>query len=300
MTHASRSPRRSVLFMPGDNERALEKARGLKADALVFDLEDAVAPTHKDSARAGLLDNLIKGGYGGRELVVRINGLGTPWAQKDVAMLKGHAEKLVDARTPVPLALLLPKVESAGDITKIEAMMDDAGYGPEVALWVMIETPMGVLNAAQIAAAGKRLDALIIGVNDLSKEMGATLTRSRQALVTSLQKVVLAAKAYGKSAIDGVYNDFGDKAGFMIQCEQGKGFGFDGKSLIHPTQIDASNEVFSPDADAIEHARAVIEAFEMAEAEGKGVAVLGGQMIEALHVVDARNILALADKISGG
>ena len=145
-----------------------------------------------------------------------------------------------------------------------------------------------------------KTDVLIIGVNDLSKELGATLTRSRQALSASLQAVVLAAKAYGRSAIDGVYNDFGDKVGFYIQCEQGKSLGFDGKSLIHPTQVDAANEVFSPDADTIEHARNVIEAFEAAEKEGKGVAVLGGQMIEALHVAEARNVLALAEKINGG
>jgi citrate lyase subunit beta / citryl-CoA lyase len=276
-------PRRSVLFMPGSNARALEKARTLPADALVLDLEDAVAPDAKAQARAQVVAALRAGGYGPREVVVRVNALGTPWARDDVAAV---ASVDVDA-------VLLPKVESAETVS---AVLSALGSGP--AVWCMLETPRGILNASTIARASARVGALVMGTSDLTKDLHAHTTPGRTALVTSLQLCVLAARAAGVTALDGVHLDLEDEAGFAAACRQAAEFGFDGKTLIHPRQIAIANDVFAPAAAEVDWARRVIAAHADALAHGRGIVVLDGRLIENLHVDDARRVLALAAAIA--
>ena len=276
-------PRRSVLFMPGSNARALDKARTLPADALVLDLEDAVAPDVKEQARAQVLAAVRAGGYGRRELIVRTNALGTPWGRDDVAA----------AATAGVDAVLLPKVESAETVS---AALDVLGSGP--AVWCMLETPRGILNAHAIAAASPRVAALVMGTSDLTKDLHARTTAGRGALVTSLQLCVLAARAAGISALDGVHLDLDDEAGFATACRQAADFGFDGKTLIHPKQVAMANEIFAPAAADVDWARRVIAAHADAVAHGRGVVVLDGRLIENLHVDDARRVLALAEAIA--
>ena len=276
-------PRRSVLFMPGSNARALEKARTLPADALVLDLEDAVAPEMKGQARAQVLAAVRAGGYGLRELVIRVNALGTPWGRDDLAA----------AATAGADAVLLPKVES---VETVSAAMAALGSGP--AMWCMLETPRGILNAASIAAASPRVTALVMGTSDLTKDLHARATRDRLPLLTSLQLCVLAARAAGIAALDGVHLDLDDEAGFAAACRQAADFGFDGKTLIHPKQVAIANEVFAPAASDLDWARRVIAAHTEAVASGRGVVLLDGRLIENLHVDDARRVLALADAIA--
>ncbi len=276
-------PRRSVLFMPGSNARALEKARTLPADALILDLEDAVAPEAKAAARARVLDAVRAGGYGPREVIVRVNAPGTPWAAEDLAAV---------AHAPVD-AVLLPKVASAETVTAALATL-----GPAPAVWCMLETPRGILNAASIAGAGPRVGALVMGTSDLTKDLHARPTRDRLPLLTSLQIGVLAARAAGITALDGVHLDLDDDAGFAAACRQAADLGFDGKTLIHPRQVAAANEAFAPAAAEVEWARRVIAAHAEAAAAGRGVAVLDGRLIENLHVDDARRVLALAEAIA--
>ena len=276
-------PRRSVLFMPGSNARALEKARTLPADALILDLEDAVAPEAKAAARARVLDAVRAGGYGPREVIVRVNAPGTPWAAEDLAAV---------AHAPVD-AVLLPKVESAETVTAALATL-----GPAPAVWCMLETPRGILNAASIAGAGPRVGALVMGTSDLTKDLHARPTRDRLPLLTSLQICVLAARAAGITALDGVHLDLDDDAGFAAACRQAADLGFDGKTLIHPRQVAAANEAFAPAAAEVEWARRVIAAHAEAAAAGRGVAVLDGRLVENLHVDDARRVLALAEAIA--
>jgi citrate lyase subunit beta/citryl-CoA lyase len=283
-------PRRSALYTPGANAKALAKARELKADVLLFDLEDAVAPDAKAEARANVLAAVVEGGYGAREVVVRVNGLYTPWGANDIEAMGG-------AR---PNALLAPKVNSAEDIAAADEAMSEAGLPKTCALWAMIETPLAILNIKEIAAASKRtrLSGFVMGVNDLAKDMRAKQTQARTAFYYALSAAVTAARAYGLTAIDGVYNDIQNTEGFIEACRQGLAFGFDGKTLIHPTQIEPCNAVFAPSAEEAEEARAIVAAFEAPENAGKGVLKINGKMAELLHLEQARRTLAIAEAIA--
>lgn len=281
-------PRRSVLYMPGANERALEKAKGLDADALILDLEDAVAPDAKAEARARVCELVLAGSYGTKEVAIRANGLDTDWHAADVAAIAAAG----------PAAIVVPKVDSVDDVRKIEDGLA-AGNAPEgTKIWAMVETPIAMLHAEEIAAASDRLTVLVMGTNDLAKELHAEHVPGRQPLLTGLGLCVLAARATGKVILDGVYNDIKDPDGFAAECLQGRQMGFDGKTLIHPSQIEPANETWAPTAEAVEDARALIATFEAAIAEGKGVVTHNGRMIENLHVDNARRILAVADAIA--
>jgi citrate lyase subunit beta / citryl-CoA lyase len=272
-----------VLFMPGSNARAIEKARTLPADALVLDLEDAVAPDMKVEARAQVLAAVRAGGYGRREIVIRVNALATWWGRDDLAAAAAAGAD----------AVLLPKVESAETVSAALAAL-----APAPAMWCMLETPRGILNASSIAAASPRVTALVMGTSDLAKDLHARVTRDRLPLLTSLQLCVLAARAAGIIALDGVHLDLDDEAGFTAACRQAADLGFDGKTLIHPKQVGIANDVFAPAASDVDWARRVIAAHADAVAHGRGVVVLDGRLIENVHVDDARRVLALADAIA--
>jgi citrate lyase subunit beta / citryl-CoA lyase len=280
--------RRSVLFVPGANPRALEKARALAADGLIFDLEDAVAPDGKDDARAIVAAVLGAGGYGPRELILRVNALETPWGQADLATA---AKLSLDA-------VLLPKVENAERVRQTIGLIDSFGAPAELAVWCMIETPLGVLAAAEIAAASPRLGALVLGTTDLTNDLRARETRGRRPLLTALGLVVLAGRAHGRAVLDGVHLDLKDAEGFAAACRQGSELGFDGKTLIHPTQIDPANAAFSPTAAEIVWARRVVAAYAAAASAGRGAVRIDGRLVEALHVEVARRTLALVDAIA--
>ena len=280
-------PRRSLLYMPGSNARALEKAKGLAADGLILDLEDAVAPDAKQTAREQVCAAVKAGGYGGRELVIRANGLETPWGRDDIAAIAGSGAD----------ALLYPKVESAAQVSRVLAAMDAAGAPAGMALWCMMETPIGILHAEEIAEASPRVACWVMGTNDLVKDTRALHTPARLPMITALSLCVLAARGHGIAILDGVYNDIQDAEGFLAVCRQGLEFGFDGKTLIHPSQIGPCNQVFSPSAEEIEQARRIVAAFAEAEAAGKGVVVVDGRMVENLHVDQARRSLTLAEAI---
>jgi citrate lyase subunit beta/citryl-CoA lyase len=280
-------PRRSVLYMPGSNTRALEKGRALPADALILDLEDAVAPDAKDSGRANIAAALAEGGYGAREILLRVNGLETVWGRDDlVALARAGADGIV-----------LPKVESADTVRKSIAILDAAGGPSDLAIWCMIETPLGVLRAEEIALASPRVGGFVMGTSDLAKELHCLHTPRRLPFMTSLNHVILVCRAFGLAALDGVHLDLDDDDGFEESCRQGLELGFDGKTLIHPKTIAVANEIFGPSAREIEQSRAIIAAFEDARAAGNGVVVLDGKLVENLHVDNARRILALADAI---
>lgn len=272
-------PYRSVLYIPASNARAMEKARTLSADAIIFDLEDAVTPAEKLPAR-DLLARALLADYGGRTRIVRINGLDTEWGEGDARAFAGLAD-----------AVLVPKVGRAADLDRVAALV------PGAPLWAMMETPAGMLNAAAIAAH-PRLQGMVMGTNDLLKDLGARTRPDRQPLMAGLGLCLLAARAHGRVIVDGVYNAFQDAAGLRAECEQGRDMGFDGKSLIHPAQLEAANEIFAPDADELDLARRQIAAFEQARAEGRGVAVLDGRIVENLHVETARARLKLAEAIA--
>jgi citrate lyase subunit beta / citryl-CoA lyase len=274
--------------MPGANGRAMDKARSLKADALIFDLEDSVAPDAKEAARRSVASEIAKGGYGKRELILRINGLGTPWAEDD---LKAAAQMQLDA-------VLLPKVESEAEPRKAEALLTSAGAPLDLGLWCMIETARGVLHAEAIAASTPRLKAFVMGTADLSKELHAEETLLREPIAAALGLCVLSARAYGLAALDGVHFDINDLDGFRRVCRQGRALGFDGKTLIHPNTIAAANEIFAPDAAALARARKVIAAHGEAIAKGIGIAVLDGRLVERLHVEEAERILAVSAAIA--
>lgn len=278
-------PRRSVLYMPGANERALEKAKALPADALILDLEDAVAPESKVDARKRVCEAVSTGEYGHREVAIRVNGLDTPWHDDDVRA----------AAEAGPAAVLVPKVNSATEVRAIERGL--AGAPDHTAIWAMIETPIAMLHAESIARESDRLTVLVMGTNDLAKELHAEHVPGRAPLLGALSLALLAARATGKVILDGVYNDVRDPAGFEAECLQGKQFGFDGKTLIHPSQLEACNRIFAPAAEEIAAARRIIEAFEEARGEGRGVVTVDGRMIEHLHVANAQRILALAQAI---
>ncbi len=275
---------RSVLYMPGANSRALEKARGLQADALVLDLEDAVAPEAKAQARELTAQALRSGGYGDRTVAVRVNGIETEWHQADLAFLTASG----------PDAVLVPKVACADDVLAVERGLDAAGVTGHTRIWVMLETPAAVVRAHEIATASERLTVLVVGTNDLVSELGAQTLPGRPALQTSLALCLLAARAAGRQILDGVYNDIRDLDGFEAECREGRMLGFDGKTLIHPGQIEPCNRVFSPSDEEIAQARRLIAAFEQAASSGSGVATLDGRLIENLHVQDAIRVLASA------
>lgn len=277
-------PRRSLLFMPGANRRALEKSRDLPADGLIFDLEDAVAPDAKEAARANVAASVRQGGYGRRELVLRVNALDSEWGAADLA---------VAASLPLD-AVLLPKVESAERVRETVARLDSA---PNLAIWCMIETPRGVLAASEIAAA-PCVAALVMGTSDLTKDLQSRETPDRLPLLTSLQLVLLAARAHGRVALDGVHLDLADDTGFAAACVQGRALGFDGKTLIHPKQIAPANAAFAPAPEEVAQARNIIAAHEAALAGGKGIAVVDGRLIENLHVEAAHRSVALAEAIA--
>ncbi len=281
-------PRRSVLYMPGANERALEKAKGLAADALILDLEDAVAPDAKAEARARVCAAAQSGEYGKRELAIRANGLGTQWHDDDVAAIASAG----------PDAIVIPKIDSVDDVRAIEAALEKGGAPAHTKIWAMVETPIAMLHAEEIAGCSERLTVLVMGTNDLAKELRAEHVPGRQPLLTGLGLCLLAARATGKVILDGVYNDIGNAEGFLAECQQGREMGFDGKTLIHPSQLDPCNEVFAPSPDAVESAQEIIAAFEEAEREGKGVVTVNGRMIENLHVDQARRTLAQAAAIA--
>lgn len=285
MTKLSSRPRRSVLYMPASNSRALDKARSLSADALIFDLEDAVAPDAKEVARDNLL-LALKQDYAYREVIVRVNSASTSWGRDD---LQAIAQGNIDA-------VLLPKVESAADIDQAVHLLRDGGGSDHLPVWAMIETPLGVLNAQQIAAHA-RIQVLVMGTNDLSKELRVPQTEDRAGFITSLGMTVLAARAYGKEVIDGVYIDLNNEAGFHAACQQGKTLGFDGKSLIHPKQLAVANEVFSPSELEIERAKIIIDAWYLAEQQGKGVVLVEGKLVEELHVIEAQRLIGMSSLI---
>ncbi|KEJ89743.1 HpcH/HpaI aldolase/citrate lyase family protein [Sulfitobacter donghicola] len=274
-------PLRSVLYIPGSKPRALDKARGLPADAIIFDLEDAVTPEEKTSARATLAEALATGGYGSRMKIIRINGLDTEWGADDA---KAAKEMGADA-------ILLPKVNTPADLHALAALVGD------VPLWAMMETPLGMLNAAAIAAHSQ-LQGMVMGTNDLAKDLQTRFRADRLPLMAGLGLCVLAGKAHGVALIDGVYNAFKDDEGLKVECDQGRDMGFDGKTLIHPAQLEVANAAFSPSEAEIEIARRQIAAFEEAEAAGQGVAVVDGKIVENLHVATARETLAKLDAIA--
>ncbi len=279
-------PRRSVLYMPASRASALDKAKSLAADALIFDLEDAVAPDAKEQARAQAVA-ACKADYGWRERVIRVNGLDTPWAHADLA---AAAMSGADA-------VLLPKVESAVVVRQAGAVLAAAGAPAPLRLWAMIETPLGVLRVQDIAAAGGRLEALVAGTSDLAKDLRAAHTPDRLPFLTSLGLTVLAARAFGLTVLDGVHLDLADDAGFAAACRQGVELGFDGKTLIHPKQIEPCNRAFAPSSEDVAWARRVIAAHAGAVAEGKGVVLLDGRLVENLHVEQAHRLVALAGAI---
>ena len=281
-------PRRSVLYMPGSNARAMEKGKGLAADGLILDLEDAVAPEAKIEARRLVVAAIQSGGYGRRELFVRTNGLNTPWGYDDI----------VAAATSGADAVLLPKVDSGDTVRQVDAILRNARAPDTLAIWCMIETPMGVLNVKEIAGSCPRLGGFVMGTSDLAKDLHCHHTRERLPLVTSLGLCLLAARAYGLAILDGVYLDLNDDDGFIYSCRQGVEFGFDGKTLIHPKTIDDTNRVYSPSSAEVAGARKIIAAHAAAAAEGKGVVVVEGRLVENLHVEAARRLVALAEAIA--
>jgi citrate lyase subunit beta/citryl-CoA lyase len=290
MTDAARPvrPRRSALFMPASNERAMEKATGLACDVVIMDLEDGVAPDAKKAARARLAGVVRAGGYAPREVMVRINGVGTEWFAADVdAMATSGAD-----------TILIPKVESRAAVDDVSRRMARAGAPEDMAIWCMIETARGVLSAADIAGADARLGGLIFGAADLSKDLRAVLTTDRAALVTAMQLVVLAARANGLAVLDTPFFDLSDDDGFRASCAQARLFGFDGKTLIHPRTIADANAAFGPGADELAWARRISAAHAEALKEGKGVTLVDGKLVEGLHVAEAQRLIALADAIA--
>lgn len=281
---------RSALYMPGANERALVKAHEIPTDALILDLEDAVAPAAKADARARVCAAASSGAYGTRTVTIRVNGIATEWHRDDVAA----------AAQAAPHAIVVPKVDGTADVHAVEQLLRDYSAPEHTRIWAMLETPTAILRAAEIASASDRLDVLVMGTNDLAAELYAdpvptdAAEPARGPLLAALSACVLAARATGRMILDGVYNDVRDPEGFIAECRQGRAYGFDGKTLIHPSQVEPCNEAFSPSAAEVEHAHRVIEAFEEAERAGSGVVTVDGRMIENLHVATARRVLALA------
>ncbi len=287
MTDTLLRPRRSVLYMPGANERALEKAKGIDADALILDLEDAVAPDAKVEARERVCAAVRSGEYGHRELAIRVNGLGTQW----------HDDDLAAAAQAGPDAVLVPKVNSADEVLALVAALECHGAPAHTQLWAMIETPIAILHAEQIATAHERLTVFVMGTNDLVNDSHALHVPGRAPLVPSLTWALLAVRAAGKVVLDGVFNDVKNTEGFAAEARQGREMGFDGKTLVHPSQVEPANAAFGPSEQDVEDARGLIAAFEEAQAQGQGVATFNGKMVESLHVRDAQRILAFHEAL---
>ena len=287
MSTETYTPRRSVLYMPGANERALEKAKGLPADGLILDLEDAVAPDAKAEARDRVVAAASSGEYGRREVTIRANGIGTQWHDDDVAAIATSGAD----------AIVVPKVDTGADVDTVDEALRDAGAPDELAVWAMLETPQAVVNAAEIASH-PRITVLVMGTNDLVKELQAEFVAGRQPLLQALSACVVGARIGGVAILDGVFNDLGDDEGFEAECVQGRQLGFDGKTLIHPRQLEPANRVWAPTEEAVDHAQRVIDAFREAEREGRGVVTVDGSLVENLHVEQARRVLAIHTAIS--
>lgn len=283
-------PRRSLLYMPGSNPRALDKARSLPADGLILDMEDSVAPDAKQLAREQIVGALEEGGYGHRELMVRINALSTNWGGEDI--------RAVCAAGTAPDAVLIPKISTAADVVAAIDAFEAAGCPHSVDMWIMAETPLCIINIGEVAAAHPRLKGIVMGTSDLSKDTRVRHTPDRLGFIGALNLCVYAARANGLDIIDGVQLDLEDEELLALSCEQGRDLGFDGKSLIHPKQIAAANAAFAPSESEIANAREIIAAFEQAQAEGKGVVVVKGRLVENLHVEEAKRNLALAEAIA--
>jgi citrate lyase subunit beta/citryl-CoA lyase len=285
-------PRRSVLYMPGSNARAMEKARTLPADAVILDLEDSVAPESKAMARQQVMDAVKAGGFGSREVIVRINGLDTEWWLDDLNAV-GKA---------TPDAVLVPKVSNPGHLEDVAERLVDIAADHRIRVWAMMETPLAMLNARDIAAAAEdvetRLTAFVMGTNDLAKDTRAKIMPGRAAMTPWLMTCIAAARAYGVDIIDGVYNDLGNAEGFARECAEARDMGFDGKTLIHPNQIGPCNDAFSPGADEVAQAKKIIAAFDLPENAGRGVVALDGRMVERLHADMARRTVAIAEAIA--
>jgi len=285
--------RRSVLYMPGSNARALEKARTLPVDGVIFDLEDSVAPEAKEAARQQVADAVKAGGFGRREVFIRVNGVDTPW----------HADDLSAAAHAAPDAILVPKVSDADTLELIGRRLLDMGTDHKTRVWAMIETPLAIFNILSIAAEASdsetRLSGFVMGTNDLAKDTRARLVPGRAPMLTWLTTCIAAARIYGIDILDGVYNDIGNAHGFAQECQQGSELGFDGKTLIHPSQIEPCNKAFSPSPAEVDQARKIIAAFDLPENKGKGVVSIDGRMVERLHAEMARRTVAIAEAIAG-
>ena len=280
-------PRRSALYMPGSNLRALEKAKSLVADTLILDLEDAVAPDAKTLARQQIVASIQGGGYGNRELVVRVNGLDTEWGMDDIrAVATSGAD-----------AICLPKVEAAAEVEELVRLLDDAGAPENMKIWVMSETPKGVLNINEVAASHARLAVIVMGTSDLAKDLRVPHTPSRLGFLTSLGLCLLAARANNIDILDGVYLDLDDDMGYRASCLQGRELGFDGKTLIHPKQLSVANEVFGPSDDELVRCKKIIAAWAEAEGEGRGVVLVDGKLVENLHIEEAHRLLTISEAI---
>ena len=280
------TPLRSVLYMPGSNERALEKAKGIACDALILDLEDSVAPDAKPAAREAATSAAASGDYGRRTVTIRVNGIGTEWHEADITA----------AAQAGPAAVVVPKVDSAEQVHRLVDMLEAAGAPDHTQLWAMVETPVAILDALAIARSSERLGAFVLGTNDLVKELYAEHVPGRAPILPSLHTALLAGRAAGIAVIDGVYNDVKDTEGFLAECDQGRQMGFDGKTLIHPGQVDGANTAFAPSEQAVEDARGLIAAFE--DGQGSGVVTYNGRMVENLHVESARRTLAIHEAIT--
>ncbi|MCF6376069.1 CoA ester lyase [Nocardioides KLBMP 9356] len=279
------TPLRSVLYMPGSNERALEKAEAIPCDALILDLEDSVAPDAKPAAREAAAAAAASGDYGRRTVTIRVNGIGTEWHEADITA----------AAQAGPAAVVVPKVESPEQVARLVDLLEAAGAPDHTRLWAMVETPVAVLDALAIARSSERLGAFVLGTNDLVKELYAEHVPGRAPLLPSLHTALLAGRAAGIAVIDGVYNDVKDAEGFLAECEQGRQMGFDGKTLIHPGQVEGANTTFAPSEEAVEDARGLIAAFE--DGRGSGVVTYRGRMVENLHVESARRTLSIHEAI---
>lgn len=279
-------PRRSALYMPAANERALDKAKTIPADCLIFDLEDAVAPDAKPEARANAVAAARSGEYGRREITIRCNALATQWGRDDIAA----------CATSGISAVVIPKIDSVADVEAVSAALAESGAPASLAIWAMIETPTAIFDVRHIAAH-PRVAALVMGTNDLAKELRATQVPGRAPLIPHLASALLAAREAGKVILDGVFNDVKDLEACRAECVQGAQMGFDGKTLIHPSQVDVANDVWAPSADEVDYSRRVIAAFEEATAQGRGVITVDGRMIENLHVDNARRVLAVLQAI---
>lgn len=288
MSDTTYIPRRSVLYMPAANDKALEKAKTLPTDAIIFDCEDSVSPEMKEIARGKAADAVRSGAYGRRELTIRVNSIDTEWFEDDVA----------SAAAAGPSGVVVPKVNSADEVRMVEDLLDKGGASAETRIWAMIETPIAVENVIEIATASDRLAVLVMGTNDLAKELHAGLVEGRHPLLWGLSRCINGARVADKIILDGVYNNVRDPEGFEAEVRQGVEMGFDGKTLVHPSQVEPTNAAFAPSEEELDYSRRVIEAFEAGIAEGRGVVTVDGKMIENLHVDNARRAVAIAEAVA--